>query len=166
MKVKATQETKTQGIGILSNFTWSKGIDNALRTPTCSSQTAFRNLMSCLCVKGRIKKQANNGSPNETAENWASNEAYLQQKKEREYQKAQQEIRCVALGHFRAEGGWVFQSPEQDSGRFEANLLMLRTTRKTGDRARESWSRQWDAKRGRAARNRKTCKLSRCKWYQ
>lgn len=59
------------------HFTWSKGIDSALRTPTCSSQTARRNLKSCRCVRGTIKKEANNGSPNETAENWARNEANL-----------------------------------------------------------------------------------------
>ena len=59
------------------HLTWSKGIDSALRTPTCSSQTARRNLKSCRCVRGTIKKEANNGSPNETAENWARNEANL-----------------------------------------------------------------------------------------
>lgn len=53
-------------------------MDSALKTPLCSSQIARRNFMSCFCVKGSITKQLNNGSPKDTAENWDSNEAYLE----------------------------------------------------------------------------------------
>ena len=59
-------------------FTCSKGIDNALKTPMCSSQTALRNLTSCFWAKGRITKQPNNASPNETAEYWDRKDAYLE----------------------------------------------------------------------------------------
>jgi len=44
----------------------------------CSSQTALRNLTSCLCAKGRITKHPNKASPNETAEYWDRKEAYLE----------------------------------------------------------------------------------------
>lgn len=47
----------------------------------CSSHTALRNLMSCLCVNGRITKQPNKGSPKDTAEYCESNEAYLKNAK-------------------------------------------------------------------------------------
>ena len=63
---------------LLTLFTWPKGIDSALKTPMCSSQTARRNFMSCFCVKGRITKQLNNRSPKDTAENWDNNAAYLE----------------------------------------------------------------------------------------
>lgn len=70
--------TQTAALHALSPRTCSKGIDNVLKTPMCSSQTALRNLTSCLCAKGRTTKQPNNASPNETAEYWERKDAYLE----------------------------------------------------------------------------------------